>query len=637
MLGFFPDPYPDELLYSVFARYSVRIQYFDQKDILQSLFNNRNAIAVVDLPSYLSALIANMPQGHCYTIDRLIYQHTLLPFYAPFYPSERIRMVEKIMSNNGKASASEKLGLMANSVPCVHTLKFCPLCLQNDKKQFGESYWHRLHQISGVEVCPEHQVFLEKSNVTIKYRKNRHKFCSTDDSLAIVSPRYLNLSKSSHYILFQIAKDSQRLLTYKIPSQGLSSFRERYLTLLINRQLANYNGTIKVKKLQDDFSAYYPTEILNQIHCKVDYSSQHNWLIRLMRSCKVAQHPLHHLLMIHFLGHNAESFFQLPVNVKLFGEGQWPCLNNICPQFRRHRIKEYNLSFSKDSGKPVASFRCGCCKFRYYRVGPDQSHHDLYRYSRVENYGELWESELTKLWSDNTISLREIARRLEVDPRTVKFHVTRLQLPMRNINQFAKKNDHQQVDEANNVIFDEQKELKRNEWLSLMQDHPEMSTSDLKKSSPTLYFWLYRNDKDWLSENTPTRKKPLPVSRVDWNERDRIFAEQVKVTVENLLTQEGKLVQITVAQIGRAINQLSVLQKHIDKLPLTSQVLSEVVETREEFAICRVKGAIEYFRQEGIFAQKWQIVRKAGLRKEIEMLPSIQQILDEYINSLDFT
>lgn len=55
---------------------------------------------MVDLPSYLSALIANMPQDHCYTIDRLIYQHTLLPFYAPFYPSERIEMVEKIMSDN---------------------------------------------------------------------------------------------------------------------------------------------------------------------------------------------------------------------------------------------------------------------------------------------------------------------------------------------------------------------------------------------------------------------------------------------------------------------------------------------------------------------------------------------------------
>lgn len=637
MLGFFPDPYPDELLYSVFARYSVRVQFFDQKDILESLFENRNAIAVVDFPSYLSALIANMPQGHCYTIDRLIYQHTLLPFYAPFHPSERIRMVEKIMSNNGKASASEKLGLMANSVPCVHTLKFCPLCLQKDKEQFGESYWHRLHQISGVEVCPEHQVFLEKSNVTIKDRKNRHKFCSTDDSLAIVPPRYLNLSESSHYILFQIAKDSQWLLTNQIPSQGLNSFRERYLALLVDRQLANYNGTIKAKQLQDEFSVYYSTDILSQIHCKVDYSSQHNWLIRLVRSYKVAQHPLHHLLMIHFLGHSVESFFQLPVNVKLFGDGQWPCLNPICPQFRKHRIKQYDLSFSKDSGKPVASFRCNCCQFTYSRVGPDQSHHDLYRYSRVENYGELWESELAKLWSDNTISLREIARRLDVDPRTVKFHVTRLQLPIRGINQFAGQNSDQEANPTNNLIFDEQKKLKRNEWLSLMQDNPEMSTSDLKNLSSALYFWLYRNDKDWLSENKPTRQKPLPVSRVDWNERDRIFAEQVKTAVENLLTQESKPVQITVAQIGRAINQLSVLQKHIDKLPLTSQVLSEVVETREEFAIRRVKSAIEYFRQEGIFAKKWQIVRKAGLRKEIEMLPSIQQILDEYIDSLNFT
>jgi DNA-binding MarR family transcriptional regulator len=53
---------------------------------------------------------------------------------------------------------------------------------------------------------------------------------------------------------------------------------------------------------------------------------------------------------------------------------------------------------------------------------------DWYRYSRVESYGGVWESALKDWWTDKGISLREIARRLEVDPQTVKSHATRMEL-----------------------------------------------------------------------------------------------------------------------------------------------------------------------------------------------------------------
>ncbi|WP_336511217.1 TniQ family protein, partial [Vibrio anguillarum] len=37
------------------------------------------------------------------------------------------------------------------------TLKMCPVCVQEDIRQFGVAYWHRVHQIPAIESCCEHQ------------------------------------------------------------------------------------------------------------------------------------------------------------------------------------------------------------------------------------------------------------------------------------------------------------------------------------------------------------------------------------------------------------------------------------------------------------------------------------------------
>ncbi|PHJ62307.1 hypothetical protein VF14_13990 [Nostoc linckia z18] len=90
MIAFFPDPYPDELLYSICARYTDIVQYPGSSSANQELFGSRSKIASVDLPINLSYLVANLPPGHQYTEDQLIDKHTLLPFYTQFCPQERI-------------------------------------------------------------------------------------------------------------------------------------------------------------------------------------------------------------------------------------------------------------------------------------------------------------------------------------------------------------------------------------------------------------------------------------------------------------------------------------------------------------------------------------------------------------------
>ena len=46
-------------------------------------------------------------------------------------------------------------------------LRYCPLCVEADRSSYGETYWHRTHQMVGVKICPTHHCQLIDSKLTI--------------------------------------------------------------------------------------------------------------------------------------------------------------------------------------------------------------------------------------------------------------------------------------------------------------------------------------------------------------------------------------------------------------------------------------------------------------------------------------
>lgn len=165
MLGFFPEPYPDELLYSVFARFSFMSHFSDMKDVHGQLFGLRNLRAVVDLPTHIDSLLNNLPDGHKYCADYFIKNHTLLPYYAPFLQPERVQALMELMRGDGGRSVHLLSGVSPYNVPRPQHLKYCAICIKEDEKKYGISYWHRSHQLSGVLVCPAHELLLTESRI----------------------------------------------------------------------------------------------------------------------------------------------------------------------------------------------------------------------------------------------------------------------------------------------------------------------------------------------------------------------------------------------------------------------------------------------------------------------------------------
>lgn len=320
MLGFFPNPYPNELFYSICARFQQRVYYPSQISVIRDLFQTKNAIAIVDLPSRLNRFVAALPAGHSYTVDNFIDNHTLLPFYSPFLPLERLQLIRQDMCSDNGSKIHTRLGIVAGFIEIPSHLRFCPLCMEDDRKQFGECYWHRPHQLPGVEVCSIHGVFLEKSRVLTHNRIRISEFVSLEQATQVISPRPIDPLNPRHKVLLKIATDIDWLLNNCRFVPGLEALYEKYLSLVkTNPELVTYTGRIRVQEFLRLFKNYYSSQLLDWLQCPLDEQIRDNWLAQLVRFPKRVHHPLRHLLLIHFFGYTAQEFFELKQAPKPFG------------------------------------------------------------------------------------------------------------------------------------------------------------------------------------------------------------------------------------------------------------------------------------------------------------------------------
>ncbi len=634
MIGTLPSPYPGELLYSLCARYCDRMQYPSKRSVVQDLFGTGNVIASIWLPSHIDEFIAALPPGHPFSADDLIDNHTLLPFYAPFVLPERLQQLRQDMHGRNGPGIHMRIGIMASHVPLPEWLRFCSHCVEEDRKQYGECYWHRVHQVPGVEICPVHETRLQNSTVHARNMKTRYEFVSAEN--ALLMPHHLVLPDRCLEILLRLAHDAQWLLNQPCLPHDLASLHNRYRRILNDLGLATYRGRVDANALLKRFMCSYSPQLLNLLNCKLDECVTENWLLRLVRTPDNAQHPLHHLLLIYCLGYTAETFFGLPSENAPFGAGPWPCLNPTCNHYRQHSIKECHILHSQYvGGKPIGTFSC-TCGFIYARTGPDTSPTDQFRLSRVQAFGHVWENRLRVLWENDAFSLRGIARQLGVDPLTVKRHATRLVLPFpRPVRQSLPLKKTQQLrPHVTQKPKPTNREAYRASWLAARQENPHSGVKALRSKVPGVYSWLYRNDTEWLREHLPfCKERKVRQPRIDWMVRDAQITEEVKASAIRLRNAPGRPMQVTISAIGREIGQLALIQQHLNKLPRTAEALKELIETREEFAVRRIWWAMTTFSQKQLYPARWLLIKKAGVSRLIEW-PQVRKAIDAALKAL---
>jgi hypothetical protein len=638
MLGFFPDPYPDELIYSACARYSDQMRFPSKSCAVREWFG-KNATAVVDLPGRLRNLVSQLPPGHHYNLNRLLEKHTLLPFYSPFIPPKRLQDAKQDMQNPGANRIHARLGIIASRHRRLERLRFCPSCVIEDRDKHGETYWHRLHQISGVEICPRHDIPLGQSNAPWIDRSCPSRVTSAESTIHETSLPPRRFSDTHRSLLFKIASDAEWLLRQQNLNLGPEVLRHRYFNLLLKRGYAFYNGRIRTSNLIRDFGNFFSSSLLESLQCPIKHSS-HSWVthLALKDRNKIVQSPIRHLLLMTFLGYTAEQFFTSFNEYKAFGSGPWPCLNHASDHFKRHRIVDSRAVDSLVKGKagrPMGIFSCDC-GFIYTRMGPDKSEDDISRADSVRAYGHVWEETLRELWGNPTFTIREMACTLGVYEATVVRRAIQMGLSYpRNPSgpKLSAKVSERYLMRRRGML--DALEDRRRKWLSIIEVHPNASRKQLMGICNYLYFWLRRNDLDWFENHLPpTRNTYRRPSLIDWESVDNRLSESVRASAIRIKSLPGRPIRVSITAVIKEVGRRSWLEKRLDKLPLTAMVIKEVVESLEAFELRKVLWIEECYKQGGICPTRIQFIRQAGLRNPVDKTPAVGMAIDTAMNRL---
>ncbi len=159
MIKYLPKIYPDELVYSYLSRIYVHSGYGSHAAYVKEIFNRPNEYLDYNFINYLNICFKELLEKNI-SFDELLLEHTLLKYYLRFLPyDKRIEAYEYAISN--RPGLSKYLPIPVGK----RYLRYCPMCVKDDRLKYGECYFHVSHFIPNIETCSIHNCRLIDTEV----------------------------------------------------------------------------------------------------------------------------------------------------------------------------------------------------------------------------------------------------------------------------------------------------------------------------------------------------------------------------------------------------------------------------------------------------------------------------------------
>lgn len=310
MLTFFPKPYPDELLYSIIARYHVWSGNDEMSYTMEQLFNNRSERATILIPKHLHRL-AKKTSEFGLDYETLLYEHTIFPFASCFNNKASFDIILDTINNIDQKEKS--LSLYKSNLNPKY-LRYCPLCISDDRYNFGEAYWHRKHHLNGIELCDKHGCRLKESGIEVSDHRN-NRFIALE-LMNDITDAFEKEDISECSIEMQVAYDVDYIYkNYKYIKNLLwekhNLIRETTIALLFKRDLASKKGLVKISRLKQEFKDRYVSTRLKQLVVDLDNNCKADWLVFLCREGRKPAVPIRFILFADYLAGSLESYLKL--------------------------------------------------------------------------------------------------------------------------------------------------------------------------------------------------------------------------------------------------------------------------------------------------------------------------------------
>lgn len=250
MIIYFPDIYPDETFYSLYSRYYANGGCITYTQAATDLFiNSQERMDFQFVNRLRPEVIELLTRGESW--ENVLLQHTMFPYYSRFLDKDRRIMAFDILKKMTSGDYMNLLSLSPNRRGQAEYLRYCPLCTEEHKKRYGETYWMRVHQIPEITVCPMHGCRLKNSNVERDRHKTRYfypaEFAIEDFEIEYGTGTEIRIAK---YIYALMQSDMEIEKDIRIGD---------YLTSgLMGTQYVSKRGQIiNLSLLYQDFMAFY--------------------------------------------------------------------------------------------------------------------------------------------------------------------------------------------------------------------------------------------------------------------------------------------------------------------------------------------------------------------------------------------
>lgn len=505
------------------------------------------------------------------TAEEVARNRTLLRYYRPFLTPKQFREATAAMAGGTVAHLKFRLGLLTSRFRANHPLKACRSCMADDRVRCGWAYWHLEHQYPGVWFCCKHG---EPLQVSMLKSTGVERFFWHLPSLEHLKPFASAMPTSSALQLMRLAATVKDVISLDLAEGALSDVAVQAVLIhaMQVRGWMTEEGSLRLAQISPSYLEFVAnlksTPELSTLPSNLEEAKLQ--IGRLLRPMRSGTHPLRWLIAVSWLFEDTHEFTSL-----LYTRGKAPAIVQAQDQTLGDRYVGLTSILERTAlrNQVLSAFHSG----QSATAAAREAHVDVTTAMAwlAENGIAVKRRPKVLLPSVRAALIEDLSRGAEkveaaqrhgVSVETIT-RILRTEIGLHGAWKTSR--------------FERARTQARNVWSTVCQKHRLAGIKLIRAVEPAAYAWLYRNDRIWLKENSPTdilRSVEVGSSPVRWDVRDQVFCLKVEQVVLELQCASTRRLKLW--QIYQAVPELKPKLSALNRMPLTQRALARALSRR---------------------------------------------------------
>lgn len=486
--------------------------------------------AKVRLHPYLTAHLGIISRQLGVPTDELLVRHTLYPLFRWYGFDTSFRLKAAMLSDHGERAVIVA-GLPQSKLHFYEGLKFCPVCVREDREQTGYGYYKVDQQVPGVEACFRHGCRLVGVD-SGEYGYDRYiPMVPSDVEPALATASQVRLAEFGHEVL-ELARRFPRSVDYQEP----------YRRALNERGLLTQKAHLRMRLLKEHLKKEYDIYSFGSALGIPEPLSTFKFVGPLLRhKTHYRCHPAKHLLLASWLFNgDAGHYLTYQASTTAFE-------TKLMSAYPEQKAQVLNLLMGGSSMNEIERM-----------VGRSRSfiRHIAEIHGIPHRTNALAYSEDIR---NNVVKLAELGRHRRLIAIQLGVGLGYVEQVIGNTPGLA---------ERRRSLRKQRRIAAAVEELRTIRDlHPNWRRKEVKEQCAQAYFAVYNHDKSLLETLLPPKTK-LAGPRKDWAQEDLRLSQAIRGLNVNAA--------YSISEIDHLIGGRGFLRKSLEKLPTTRAALREL-------------------------------------------------------------